>query len=102
LGWLVLMAVLGFLQMPVDPLAFSWGPVPIPLALLLGGVVVGWLLALLSRVAAGVGARRRRTQVEERLDEAIDEAAFQHVRRPVMAVLDRHEKTRQLLEQAAA
>ena len=102
LGWLVLMAVLGFLQMPVDPLAFSWGPVPIPLALLLGGVVVGWLLALLSRVAAGVGARRRRTQVEERLDEAIDEVAFQHVRRPVMAVLDRHEKTRQLLEQAAA
>lgn len=102
LGWLVLMAVLGFLQMPVDPLAFSWGPVPMPLALLLGGVVVGWLLALLSRVAAGVGARRRRAQVEERLDEAIDEVAFQHVRRPVMAVLDRHEKTRQLLEQAAA
>lgn len=102
LGWLVLLAVLGFLQMPVDPLAFSWGPVPMPLALLLGGVVVGWLLALLSRVAAGVGARRRRAQVEERLDEAIDEVAFQHVRRPVMAVLDRHEKTRQLLEQAAA
>ncbi|HSP60550.1 MAG TPA: YfjP family GTPase [Ornithinimicrobium sp.] len=102
LGWLVLLAVLGFLQMPSDPLAFSWGPVPIPLALLLGGVLAGWLLALLSRLAAGVGARRRRDQVEERLDEAIDEVAFQHVRRPVMAVLDRHEKTRQLLDQAAA
>lgn len=98
--WLVLIAVLGWLAMPVD--APFWGPVPVPLALLAGGLLGGLLLALLVRLLAAVGARRRRRQVEERLDEAVEEVAYQHVHRPVVTVLDRHEKTRQLLERAAA
>lgn len=98
--WLALVAVLGWLAMPVD--VPFWGPVPIPLMLLVGGLVGGLLLALVARVAARVGARRRRRHVEERLDEAIDEVSYEHVRRPVVTVLDRHEKTRQLLERAGA
>lgn len=98
--WLVVLAVLGWLQFPLD--APFWGPVPIPLLLLVGGLLAGLLVALVARVMAGVGARRRRRQVEDALDEAIDEVAFQHVRRPVLAVLDRHEKTRQHLERAAS
>ncbi len=98
--WLVLVAVLGWFAIPVD--VPFWGPVPIPLALLVGGLLLGLLVAVLARVAARVGARRRRRQVEERLDEAIDEVSYQHVRRPVTTVLDRHEKTRQLLERAGA
>ncbi|MFK5633151.1 MULTISPECIES: YfjP family GTPase [unclassified Ornithinimicrobium] len=98
--WLVLLAVLGWLQFPID--APLWGPVPIPLLLLAGGLLAGLLLAMVARVMAGVGARRRRRQVEDALDEAIDEVSFQHVRRPVLAVLDRHEKTRQHLDRAAS
>ncbi|ANS78548.1 putative ATP-binding membrane protein [Serinicoccus hydrothermalis] len=98
--WLVLLMVLGWLQLPVD--APFWGPVPIPLALLAGGVLAGLLVALVGRVAGGVGAARRRRQVAHVLDDAIDEVSYRHVRKPVMTVLDRHEKTRALLEQAAA
>lgn len=98
--WLVLVAVLGWASMPVD--VPFWGPLPVPLVLLLGGLLGGLLLALLARLAAQVGARRRRRQVEELLDEAVEEVAYQHVHRPVAAVLERHEKTRTLLERAAA
>ncbi|SOC52608.1 YfjP family GTPase [Ornithinimicrobium cerasi] len=98
--WLVLLAVLGWAQMPVD--APFWGPVPVPLALLVGGLLGGLLLAVLSAAVARVGARRRRRVIEERLDEAIDEVSYQHVRRPILAVLDRHEKARQHLERAAS
>ena len=98
--WLGALAVLGWFQIPVDPL--FWGPVPIPLALLVGGLLAGLLVALLARIAARIGARRRRRQVEELLDEAIDEVAYQHVRRPITAVLDRHDRTRELLTVAAS
>ncbi|WP_151524674.1 YfjP family GTPase [Serinicoccus kebangsaanensis] len=100
LGWLVVLVVLGWLQLPVD--APFWGPVPIPLALLVGGVLAGLLLAALARIAAGVGAGRRRRHVQQVLDDAIDEVSYRHVRKPVMTVLDRHDTTRTLLEQAAA
>ncbi|WP_229665775.1 YfjP family GTPase [Ornithinimicrobium pekingense] len=98
--WLALVAVLGWFALPVD--VPFWGPVPIPLALLVGGLVAGLLLAMVAAVAARVGARRRRRHVEELLDDAIDEVSYQHVRRPVTTVLDRHEKTRELLERAGA
>ncbi|GAA1178335.1 hypothetical protein GCM10009584_19890 [Ornithinimicrobium humiphilum] len=98
--WLVLVAVLGWFAVPTE-VPFV-GPVPVPLALLAGGLLAGLLLAALARVAASVGARRRRRQVEERLDEAIDEVSYQHVRRPVLTVLERHEKVRELLERASA
>lgn len=96
--WLGVLAVLGWLQIALEPP--FWGPVPVPLVLLVGGLLAGLLVALLARVAGRVGARRRRAQVEERMDRAIDEVAHQHVRRPVTAVLDRHERTRELLERA--
>jgi GTPase Era involved in 16S rRNA processing len=98
--WLGTLAVLGWFQIALDPL--FWGPVPVPLALLVGGLLAGLLVALLARVAARIGARRRRRHVEHVLDEAIDEVAYQHVRRPVTAVLDRHDRTRELLATAAS
>ena len=98
--WLAAVAVLGWFQIPIDPL--FWGPVPVPLALLVGGLLAGLLLAVLARMIARVAARRRRRQVEEELDAAIDEVAYQHVRRPVATVLDRHDKTRELLATAAS
>lgn len=104
LAWLAVIGVFGFLAMPIDPLMLSLDgfAFPVPAVLLIGGVVLGLLLTLLAKVFARVGARRRRAVVEERLDEAIEEVSYQHVRRPLIAVLDRHEKTRQQLERAAS
>ena len=104
--WLVVLGVLAWLQMPMDPVFLTVPglpvPLPVPALLLVGGILLGLLLTVLAKVLARVGARRRRAVVAERLDEAIEEVSYQHVRRPLMAVLDRHEKTRQALERAAA
>ncbi len=96
--WSALVVALGWFALSLD--VPFWGPVPVPLALLVGGLAAGFLLALVARVAGRVGARRRRRQVEERLDGSIRGVADQHVRRPVATVLDRHEKVRQLLARA--
>lgn len=97
--WLTTLAVLGWLQ--IDAGVPQWGPVPIPLALLGGGILAGLLLALLARLIARAGARRRRAVVEARMDKAIAAVAKEHVRDPVSAVLKRHKQTRQQLEAAA-
>ncbi|MFK5582223.1 YfjP family GTPase [Serinicoccus sp. LYQ131] len=100
LGWLTALAVLGWMQLSVE--APSLGPVPVPLALLVGGLLAGVLIAALGRVAARVGGRRRRAQVGRELDRAIEAVSAEHIRRPVAAVLERHEATRVLLQQAGS
>ncbi|GAA1134768.1 GTPase [Ornithinicoccus hortensis] len=94
--WLALLAVLGWLQVPME--APTWGPVPIPLLLLGGGLVLGLVLAALAKVLARSGARHRRAVVDGRLTEAVRGVATEHVRRPVEAVLERHRRTRQHLD----
>lgn len=96
--WLAVLAVLGWAQLPVE--APLWGPVPIPLLLLVGGLGLGLLLGALARVLAGVGSRRRRALVEGRLDKAVGAVAQEHVRAPVEAVLARHRQTRSQLDAA--
>lgn len=97
--WLATLAVLGWLQILVD--APFWGPIPVPLVLLVGGLLAGLLLALIAKIFARIGAQRRRDHTESVLDDAIEEVSYRQLRRPVMAVLDRHEKTRELLTKAA-
>ncbi|WP_109474474.1 GTPase [Ornithinimicrobium cavernae] len=97
--WLVVLAALGFLQMPQE--VPTWGPLPIPVLMLAGGLLVGILLALVSRALARVGARRRRRAIEERLGAAVADVAHAHLSTPVSAVLERHRQTRQQLQAAA-
>lgn len=99
LVWLVVLGALGFLQMPQD--VPTWGPLPIPVLMLGGGVLLGLLLAAVSRAAARVGARRRRRTIEGRLAGSVAEVARTHVTEPVGAVLSRHTQTRQQLQAAA-
>ena len=99
LGWLGLAAGLGFLQLSME--VPTWGPLPIPVLMLGGGLVVGLLLAIVSRAAARVGARRRRRVIEGRLSTAVTAVTEKHVSTPVQAVLDRHKQTRQQLAAAA-
>ncbi|MDN5931757.1 MAG: 50S ribosome-binding GTPase [Pseudonocardia sp.] len=89
--WLAGLYLLTLLRLPEPPTP-SIEPlpsllVPLPTALLLGGLLAGLVLALLSRLLAGVGARRRRARVQRRLDEAVAGVADELVLEPVTAEL---------------
>jgi hypothetical protein len=74
---------------------------PLPLVLLVGGVVLGLVLGAASRAWAQVGARRRRRIVAARLTEAVAAVADDRVLVPVDQVLARHRETREQLDAAA-
>ena len=100
--WLALYVLLGWLQLDAivgDPP--TWGVVPIPLVLLVGGVLSGLFLALVSRWLARVGARRRGRVMDKRLRASIDAVAEAEIVVPVGLVLDRHGATRVALTRAA-
>ncbi len=98
--WLTALALAGWLQLDLG--APLWGPVPIPLVLLAGGLLGGILVAALAAMLARRGAARRRGIIEKRMTTSIDEVATQHVREPVTAVLARHQQTRKQLQAAAS
>ncbi len=81
-GWLVLLAVLAWLRLPAPPLP-TVGELPVPTALLLGGVLLGLLLALLSGRVNAFGARRRAARVRRRLAARVREVADKAVLGPV-------------------
>jgi GTP-binding protein EngB required for normal cell division len=99
LVWLVVLGALGFLQMSVE--VPMYGPLPVPVLMLGGGLLLGILLAVMGRAFARVGARRRRRAIEDRLATSVAEVAHKHVSTPVSAVLGRHKQTRQQLQAAA-
>jgi hypothetical protein len=84
--WLVGLYALTVLRLP-QPEPPLVGLVPLPTALLIGGLVVGLLLALLARALAEVGARRRRARAEARLRDAVAQVADALVLTPVRAEL---------------
>lgn len=97
--WLVVLAVLGWLQLPeIETPTVGWFPVP--MLMLVGGLVVGALLALLSRWFASVGARRRARAADKKLRAAIDEVAVTRIVGPVQEVLERRTAAVAALERA--
>jgi hypothetical protein len=60
---------------------------PVPTLMLLGGVGLGILLALLSRVLIAVGARARARKADKRLRAAVAEVAERLVIEPVQVEL---------------
>lgn len=99
LAWLVVLSVLGWLQLPeVETPRLGW--VPVPLALLAGGLLAGMLLALLARWFAAVGARRRARAAGRRLTAAVGTVADEQVVAPVRAVLARRESAMAAAERA--
>ena len=70
LVWFLVLMLLGWLQLPSIETP-TWGPLPWPFVLLVGGLLAGLLLALVSRFLAGVGARRRGAVIDGRLRDSI-------------------------------
>lgn len=84
--WLLGLYGLTVLRLP-EPEPPQVGLLPLPTALLLGGLLAGLLLALLARALAVLGARRRRARAEARLRESVDDVAETLVLTPVRAEL---------------
>ena len=99
--WLLALVVLGYLQLDdVVPLPEVEG-IPIPTALLLGGIAAGIAIAFVARVVNGFGGRRRARAAERALRRRVDEVAEELVIRPVAAELARREQLRTALREAA-
>jgi GTP-binding protein EngB required for normal cell division len=82
--WLAGLFALGYLRLP-EPGTPEWNGFPVPTLMLVGGVLAGVVLALLSRLLAAVSARRRAAAVERRLRAAIAEVVQDYVVEPVQA-----------------
>lgn len=91
--WLAALAGAAYLRLP-EPVTPVWGPLPAPTVLALGGVLLGLLLALVGRVAAGVHARGRAARARRRLHAAVGEVARRHVVGPVAAEVARWDRCR--------
>ncbi|HEX4976324.1 MAG TPA: GTPase [Nocardioides sp.] len=91
--WLAALAVMGYLQLPA-PQTPSWQGLPVPTLMLLGGVVVGVGLGLLSRVFVSVSARSRARTAERRLRAAIEDVTERLVIEPVQAEVEAYRATR--------
>ena len=97
--WLGVLAVMGYLQLPA-PETPAWRGVPLPTLMLLGGVLVGVLLALVCRLLVSSTARRRARAADRRLRRAIGEVSDELVVQPVQGVLASYAEVRAGLEKA--
>ncbi len=97
--WLGLLAVMAYLQTPVSATPDYRG-VPVPTLLLVGGIGLGILLALVSRVLVALVARSRARAVEKRLRSAVAEVAEALVLQPVSDEVAAYRATRDGLRRA--
>ncbi|MBD2758422.1 50S ribosome-binding GTPase [Yimella sp. cx-573] len=97
--WLLMLAGLGAAQIQID--VPTWGWMPIPVLMLAGGLILGLLLAALSRFLARRGAARRAEKARRRLRAAVAEVGEREVIAPVQEVLAQHRATREALDRAA-
>lgn len=96
LGWLLAGYALRALGLP----ALNYpkvGVVPLPTLLLLGGLLVGALLALALKPIVNWAARRAGRRAEQRLRVAVTEVAREYVVAPVREVLNAYAQAREAL-----
>jgi hypothetical protein len=96
-GWTVAMAASGSLG---DDSVPDYAGVDLPLLLLVGGVVVGILLALLCRVLVEVTARNRAAAADRKLRAAVHEVSSELVVAPVERELEAFRTVRTGLDRA--
>jgi hypothetical protein len=97
--WLLLLAFGSYLRLPDPPTPELFG-IAVPTLLLLGGVLLGLLLAFVGRLMVRGGALARRRRAEARLRSAIEQVADELMLGPVEAELARHGRARAALDRA--
>ena len=95
-GWLAGIGVMDWVQTAPSDVPFL-GPVPLPTALLIGGLVLGGLLTAGGAALVNAGARRRRKWLADQIDVAVAEVARVWVLTPVSEVLADHAEVRESL-----
>jgi hypothetical protein len=83
--WLAVRYVLFALALPEPPMP-SVGRLPLPTVLLFGGLLLGWIFALLARLCVRLAARRAGRRAVVRLRKAVDRVAQDLVLAPIEAV----------------
>ncbi|WP_433350955.1 GTPase [Microtetraspora malaysiensis] len=90
-AWLLALFAVAALMLPAPPTP-KVGQVPWPTVLLVGAAVVGVAVALVSRLAAWLGGRRRARRTARALRASIDAVARRLVLAPVREELDRYRR----------
>ena len=91
--WLAGLAVMGYLQLP-EPETPDYLGFPLPTLMLLGGVVAGVLVAVLSRLFVALGARRKARSADRRLRAAIGEVTEELVIEPIETEIEAYRRAR--------
>jgi GTP-binding protein EngB required for normal cell division len=101
LGWLGVLAALGYFQMPVPevPRVEGW---PVPTLMIAGGVVLGIFLALTGKFIGAAAAKRRAARARKRLRTAVAEVARELVVEPVEVEVGRLRSFNTALKAAGA
>ncbi len=99
--WLAALAFFAYLRLP-QPGEVDWNGLPVPTLMLIGGVVSGLLVAVVSRFAARVSARRRAQRADARLRGAIAEVCDEMVITPMRAEVTAYTQCRDGLKTALA
>lgn len=97
--WLGGAFLLAYLQLPPLP-DVTWGRLPAPTVLVLGGVLAGLLLAGLSRIGVVVGAARRERAARAALRRSVAAVTKELVVQPVQAELDRYARAQEAIGRA--
>jgi GTPase Era involved in 16S rRNA processing len=96
-GWLALIGVLDWVR-AAPGVGLFIGPVPLPTAMFLGGLMLGGALAGISWLVVDVQVRRRRQDLAEQLHAAVREVAQVWVLTPVSEVVADHREVRESLD----
>ncbi|ACZ91503.1 GTPase [Streptosporangium roseum] len=89
--WLIGLLGMDYLRLP-QPYLPTAGELPWPTLLLAGGILLGVLIALLSRVVAWLGGRRRARGAARALRASIGQVARELVLEPVAGELSRYRR----------
>ncbi len=98
-GWLAVLSFGSYARLPEPPTP-DLGAVPLPTLLLVGGVVLGVLLALVCRWLVSLTARSRARSADKRLRDAISEVSSEMVVQPIEAELASYAEVREGLAAA--
>ncbi len=98
--WLALLAFAGYLRLPELPTPNTYWDIPVPTGLLLGGVILGLLVAFVSARAAAVGAARRSRAVRRKAERSVHEVSEELILEPIRVELNSREELRSLLQTA--
>ena len=98
-AWLGVLALLGYLQLPVPevPRVEGW---PVPTVMIAGGVLLGIVLAIAARFIAGAAAASRGSRARRRLKAAVAAVAQELVVEPVELEVSRLESFQAALKAA--